>query len=274
MRRMSDTDKKAAFDLYTYKNLSTREISKILGFCQYSVLDNLRRYGCKIRTISEGRRRYETNEHFFDEIDTEEKAYILGFLYADGYNNEKRGAIKLSLMEDDKEILEKITKIIQPNRPIMFTSNIKKRENGSKAKDSYYMLICSKHMSKSLASLGCMQNKTFKIKFPSINIVPKHLQSSFIRGYFDGDGGISVAKNIQSSITGTVDFLHEIQNILYNEIGFNKTKLVVDRYCVNNIAEIRIGGKNQIIKFGDYLYKNANIFLKRKKDLFDKIKTL
>ena len=47
------------------------------------------------------------NKNFFNKIDTEEKAYFLGFLYADGYNNTDRNSVALSLKEDDKEILEK-----------------------------------------------------------------------------------------------------------------------------------------------------------------------
>lgn len=32
-------------------------------------------------------RKYEINQDFFDEINTQEKAYFLGILFADGYNN-------------------------------------------------------------------------------------------------------------------------------------------------------------------------------------------
>ena len=53
---------------------------------------------------------YTFDTHFFDEINTQEKAYVLGFLFADGYNYEKRGVVSLSLQEKDKEILDKISK--------------------------------------------------------------------------------------------------------------------------------------------------------------------
>lgn len=36
---------------------------------------------------------HQFNHNYFKTIDTEEKAYILGFLYADGYNSDKQVVI-------------------------------------------------------------------------------------------------------------------------------------------------------------------------------------
>ena len=68
----------------------------------------MRRNGYKAKSQSELQRKYNIDETFFDVIDTEEKAYFLGLLYADGCNATNRNAVILSLKEDDKEILEKI----------------------------------------------------------------------------------------------------------------------------------------------------------------------
>jgi hypothetical protein len=41
------------------------------------------------------KQKYKINEDFFQEIDTEEKAYWLGFLYADGYIHVRSHQVKL-----------------------------------------------------------------------------------------------------------------------------------------------------------------------------------
>jgi len=58
------------------------------------------------KSVSQAQRKYSLNENYFDEIDTSNKAYILGFLYADGYNNRINNTVVLSLFKQDREILE------------------------------------------------------------------------------------------------------------------------------------------------------------------------
>ena len=88
----------------------------------------LKRNGYEAKSASELKRKYPIQEDFFDVIDTEEKAYVLGLLYADGYNNTDRNSVSLSLKESDKEILEKVTSLIQPTKPLSYldTSTQKK----------------------------------------------------------------------------------------------------------------------------------------------------
>lgn len=74
----------------------------------------------KIISNVEKLRKYEIDENYFDIIDSEHKAYTLGFLYADGYNNEKKNIVKISLMEDDIDILKQIREPICPNKPLRY----------------------------------------------------------------------------------------------------------------------------------------------------------
>lgn len=60
-------------------------------------------------------KRYVYNKYFFEVIDTEEKAYWLGFIYADGYHNEKYHSIKITLKTSDYEHLLKFNKAIDGN---------------------------------------------------------------------------------------------------------------------------------------------------------------
>ena len=68
--------------------------------------------------MSVSKRIYSLNEYSFDIIDSKEKAYVLGLFFADGYNSEKEGKIKITLLEQAKDILEKAEKVFETNRPL------------------------------------------------------------------------------------------------------------------------------------------------------------
>ena len=61
--------------------------------------------------------KYYRNSNIFEKIDTEEKAYWLGFLYADGYVDPERGEIILGLAEKYKEHINKFINFLETNAP-------------------------------------------------------------------------------------------------------------------------------------------------------------
>ena len=203
-------------------------------------------------------RRYKLNENFFETIDSEEKAYFLGFLFADGYINEKNNVVDLTIHHKDKEILNKFIICIYPEgRPL------------KTIRDNYLRLVINS--SKFVADLvkhGCVQAKTFKLKFP---IIPEKFQRDFIRGYFDGDGSICINKigTLNLSIVGTIDFLDGIKLILRENCNLNDT-LYDDRHPErnNNIRALRFGGNIIINRIYHYMYDNSTIFLSRKRKIF------
>ena len=173
------------------KGESAKVISKDFGITPPSIYGLLKRRKIERRTYSESSRRYTLNETYFDNINTEEKAYFLGFLYADGYNNETRGVVELSCSEKDKEILEKFSKLVDSNKPVRFIES-----NGAK---SCRIDLCSRKLCSALNAIGCVQTKTFKLKFP---LLKEDLISHFIRGYFDGDGCLSYGTTPKDNIFG------------------------------------------------------------------------
>lgn len=237
---------------------SSYKLSKDLSISKFAILDVLKRNNIEKRQNIDGnlQRKYTLNQDYFETIDTQEKAYILGFIYADGYNNEKTGTLQITLHNKDVEILEFIKSQLNTNKPIY---NIK-RENRP---DVVSLVINSKKISNNLVDYGVMQCKTHKIKFP---LLPKEYISHFIRGYFDGDGYVG---NNVIEIVGTIDFLTSVQNILVDECSLNKTKLHQrhkDRD--NNIRRLTYGGRLQIERIFNYLYQDANFYLKRKYNKF------
>lgn len=194
-----------------------------------------------------------------DCIDTEEKAYWLGFFYADSYNNEKLGRLVIELQERDMEHLQKCAKFFgHPRAPFI------QHKNGGRY-SAYRLELNSKHLTKSLASKGCHQTKSFNITFPSW--LPHNLIRHFVRGYFDGDGCIYVHQDqLGIQMVSTKEMLFVIQ-VLLTEIGVNSHISHPERYT-NNTYRIDSGGSRQVKRFLDWIYKDATVYLDRKYDLF------
>lgn len=203
-------------------------------------------------------RKYSFNEHYFDIIDCQEKAYWLGFFAADGYNHRDKGCIELRLHKQDMEILNKFKSCIEANNPIALY------------KETYCNLsLYSKHLCEKLAEYGLDQAKTYTLQLPSLE---KSLMRHFIRGYFDGDGCFSVikrndrknpnSKTYQFNITGMEGPLSIIQQHLVDNVGVVKNSL--KKRASTMAVTIHYSGRNVCKKILDYLYNNATIYLQRK----------
>lgn len=233
------------------------------------VYNVLSKYGVEIRDTK--KRIYHFDEHIFETINTEHKAYWLGFLYADGYIDEINNRIELTLCEKDKSHLEKFVKFINATPSLKITE--KKNILNNKIKYSYRMSVCSKEIVNNLVSKGCFQNKSLNLTFPSFEIIPKEMICHFMRGYFDGDGSITLSNQgktpqLSFSILGTKDFCTKFEDILFVENIINK-KLKL-KQC-NNIYVFSRGGNIQAKKFYDFLYRNSTICLERKKEKFNAV---
>ena len=223
--------------------------------------------------ISKACKKYTLNEHVFDIVDTEEKAYWLGFLMADGYNHETKCCVALRLSAIDREILEKYKKFLETNVPIYTFTRV---TPVTKLTKQYCEVnVCSPYFSEQLSKIGCIQGKTYTLEFPDI---PKYLYSHFIRGYFDGDGCLSVKNRLdrrkksgksmiyQFTIVGRESVLLKIQDILVNNVGVTKNSL--EKRKLSPVVVIHYKGKNVVSKLMNYLYNNATIYLQRKYNLY------
>lgn len=213
-----------------------------------------------------------TLKNDFKTIDNQDIAYILGFIYADGYIMEKpRYRLGINLATRDYEILEKIRDIISPSQPI------------SRDEKSVYLVICGKEIFENLEKWGVYTRKTsLEMSIPKID---ENLIRHFIRGYFDGDGWVSAYKEkyIYAGICSpTINILKCIQNQLSNNkilSRINKEKRIGKEAKILNYVSIckfdkytvSIKKRESIEKLYHYLYDEANLFLKRKKDIFDKV---
>lgn len=224
--------------------------------------------------------KYTYNEDYFKEIDTSEKAYWLGFLYADGcitrfYRGEKLKSmsLELTLKDDDCDHLIKFKDALKSNVPIQHKVVAKKYKADR-------IVINSTKMCRDLIKLGCTPTKSLTLEFPNNDIVPLEFMNDFIRGYFDGDGGISYtegeyfnnAKNkyykqyhYRCYFCGNEQFLIKLKNVLNsNNVKTSDLKKDSRSQAVN----LYIYGNDNIENFKKYLYTNDCVNLSRKFDKF------
>lgn len=198
------------------------------------------------------------NHDYFSKIDTEHKAYWLGFLYADGYNNEKFYQIELTLKEADSYMLEILKQDVNTVYDI-FNKDVKLNDKIFKCSR---LTLYSKKMSQDLVRLGCVQKKSLVLKFPTEEQVPKHLIHHFMRGYFDGDGCISGSKVI---LVGTKDFLERYVDIIRNNTDISPA----GSWSTTGLAsQWQHASKKDLKLIYNFLYNNETICLKRKQEKF------
>lgn len=205
------------------------------------------------------KRHFFVDENFIENIDSQDKAYFLGFMYADGYNNQKGNYIAITLKDCDIDILEKINNLFKSEAPL----RVRSHKNGN----SYaYLQISSKKICSDLAKLGCPQNKGQIIRFPFW--MNKALWSHFIRGYFDGDGGISTSKPVRGhtsyrmNIVSNPDFIEDL-NSVFKEILDTKYYILKSRKH-KFTTQIRVEGNLAVKKLCDFIYNDSHLHLNRK----------
>lgn len=92
------------------EGLSQVEVAKNNKTSPVTVRRILKDNGIPIRKQEEWLRKYDLNQEYFDVIDTQNKAYFLGFLYADGNVSKSNNAIQIGLESRDLHILESLKK--------------------------------------------------------------------------------------------------------------------------------------------------------------------
>lgn len=211
-------------------------------------------------SIKCGARKYKVDESYFDKIDTEEKAYWLGFIDGDGYQNGQELIINLG--RKDEHHLAKLKEALRSEHPIKLTEH-KITYRGMERRSSIARLgISSQTICTSLEKLGCFRAKSLTVLYPPID---KNLDRHFIRGVFDADGCLYVSKKGHRKWS-----LHSASPIFLTTI---KDKLMDAGINVANPPSQ--GGRNLtasrgelIEKLHSYLYDGASVFLGRKESKF------
>lgn len=247
-------------------NKNAKEIATREGIPLQTMYYYIRKLGYK-----QSKRLHDLNEDYFKIINTQNKAYILGFLMADGCvcksepskSSPDRLIINISIK--DKNILEFIKKELECSYQIReYTPAESTYSNNMMCS----LTINSMKLCSDLIKHGVIPNKTGKETFPKL---PKKLKRHFIRGFLDGDGWITTAnKNTTTSIgfISNYEMLLSLKNEIANEVYIYGSSPIKEDYRENkknkNIYTLQYSHKDDVRQLKQFLYKNANFYLERK----------
>ena len=211
------------------------------------------------------------NERFFKNIDSEEKAYFLGLLISDGNvfkdSTGRQASISITLDLNDEYILQKFKEVLNVN------TSISKDGRGCGQ-----IAIRSNLMADDLKQYGVVPRKSYIIYLPKINDI---YMSHLIRGILDGDGSILAKPSPKQdghnrylhsiSFCGSHQLMEDIAKYLYNNLQLKQPIQVYD-YQDKNLSDIHIQNYEDMEKVGDWLYKDATIYLVRKNNIYNLFK--
>jgi hypothetical protein len=212
------------------------------------------------------------DHNYFDNINTEEKAYLLGFFIADGYISTNSTRMGVLIQSNDDVVLKCIQSSFAPNNKI-YTKNLSTNKIIRKTQSK--IRWCSVHMKNILINkYKILPNKTYDstFNFP-FETIPNNLKRHFIRGFIDGDGSFESHNGIFTmTLVGTSQIFMQ---------QFGEQILLLDNDMKLNIKEVQgktinwftlrfnMFGRNKpekVMKIYNYLYQDSTIFLQRKKD--------
>ena len=197
-----------------------------------------------------------------DVIDSEEKAYLLGWIASDGWLQGNR-TIGIGVNIRDVDVLKVLRDFICPDLPIVDYSKSMKR-----------LTICSTRWVKSIKEHLNLKGESHKksniVQMP-IDI-SESLKWCFLRGLFEGDGCVFIAK----SSKGWADCL----SVTIGSTSLAMRMMIVT-FCKNFNINIGIY-QNQVQLYGQYAARflekiyarcNEKFVLKRKYDTYKRLKT-
>ncbi len=262
MKKTKWEDRELSFLIENVGLLTHQEIADRLGRTKGAVQTKSNKLGLV-------KSKYTYNSGFFEEIDTEEKAYWLGFIYADGYiifNERTRNyELGIELQIKDSTHLEKFNKALDGNISISSRKRVCNLNN--KEYETCLIRIYNKRMVQSLMNYGVVQNKSKKISLPALRT---DLMTHFVRGFFDGDGCITLDSQHNHPkadfTSGSLLFLQDLRAWLYeNGVG--------SYICQEREETFRlfIRGMKNYDNFYNLIYEDSTIYLDRKKNKKEEI---
>ncbi len=245
-------------------------LAKELGVSDKTINYWVRKLGIPHIGVANNNRRHQVDENFFEYIDTEIKAYWLGFVMADGcvYPGSSPGSFRfqMNLATHDAAHLELFNSTIKSSYPIV------RKMVGDGTGQTHYVVqlkINNTIFCYHLMRHGVCPRKSGRELIPKLE--DKHLLRHFIRGYFDGDGHVSITRRgrVQVEIVSASSKLISQLQEVFTEHGIAITGL----RCCRGLYRLYITNRKLALAFADYLYADATVYLQRKKEVFDSLLT-
>lgn len=247
--------------LYLEAGISMKKIGTIYNVDEHVIKRFLIKNNVEIRHSGQ---QYCYNSHYFEKINSEIKAYFLGLLTSDGNLinpncNKSTFTVQINLQEQDKIVLDIIAKdIIIGGKKLEPLFIDKSKEN---VKNQYRLSITNKTIFNDLLKLGLCERKSLVLT-NLCKDVPANLYNHYIRGLFDGDGTTNINSDLTCKIgyySGSKSFAEDFQKYCINNLNMSELKIYhgTTYFCTWS-------KRSDIIKFFNYIYKDATIYLPRK----------
>ena len=192
------------------------------------------------------------NKDYFENIDSPEKAYCLGVIYADGCvykRTDRPTGFRVELKMKDLDVIKYVHKQLNLKGKIYTYT------------DGYKLATSCTKMGQDLINLGCVPRKTFIIEKPKIDdefIYP------FLLGIIDGDGSLSLDRNTIRIFSASIKFVEWIQEWLI-ENGYNPQK--VNFTDSDNTYTVTLGRREEVQRFINETYNKYEFGMARKKEI-------
>jgi intein-encoded DNA endonuclease-like protein len=277
IKDITNKNKELILRMYLEEERTVAEIGRYFDLDQAAIWRFLKKNNIKIRPVQWNQ--YDIDENYFENIDSHEKAYWLGWLFSDGFMIENNNRIGIRLHPKDIEILEKFKTCLKADVPIhVYHSkrkpNLKRGFKGGDQSISQF-IFCNRKICQDLKQYGMKDKKSLTLEFPKID--HKYLYS-FLRGYIDGDGCICISKDKKHNqykftvaIISAKKFINELYILLQKEgfqFGVNRANRCKNTYVLT------LSRKNEVVKFLDKIYEqDGNYFrLTRKYNKYTQMK--
>ncbi len=234
--------------LYT-SGKSLTAIGKIYGVSYSSMWRLCDRMGLECR---DGNRQYTIDEHIFDVIDTQEKAYWLGFIWADGCVYRK--VLSVALQIRDGHHLQGLATLLGSDKPVR-----ERHYDFDKAE----FTANSVYLTNRLQELGILKGRPDHHLM--LDQILDHLLGAWTRGFFDGDGCASATAH-SVGFCGSAPFLHHLRELLSRHTGTNPS-ISVYKNTQSDYYSVVYKGYYNAHKITDWMYQDATVFLARKHDI-------
>ena len=240
-----------------------------------TVVAAIKSQGLAVRTSDMAHRRYSLNDHAFsDPTSSEEAAYWIGFLMADGcVSIPGRGSPRVSVLlaKKDEGHLEKLRKFLWSNHPIR-TQPVPPSDFCGRPREAVSLHVHSSQIAADLARYGVVPRKTLTAEAFHLD----HCRH-FWRGVIDGDGTVGVVTSrytakrkcylyIYISLVGSKRLVEQFRDYAKSLAPQLKAR----PYPVKTVWVFRATGSiaYHLVRL---MYREATISLSRKQKIADRI---
>lgn len=204
-------------------------------------------------------------------------AYVLGYFVADGCIVVRKERAKspyiFNITSADLRHLYKLRTALSSGH------KISKKQGGKLNFGGYQLQVSNQVLCKDLLNLGIHPRKTYNL---GIINVPDEYFPDYVRGFFDGDGSVFIYKvnetpQIKSSFVAvSVPFIKNFNDRLCKFLGISEKSIHTENKIRGTMPQYNICFYvDDSEKLEKFMYgNNPNLFLDRKKRIFDQWKLM